>query len=98
MRIARLATSARLRPPRGERAGRRVEGRARRHVALVDRAVDEPEGDPVRLLVGEEPALARGDDAREPRVALVRDQEALERHARGADVLEIDDRVAEGGV
>ena len=37
----------------------------------------------------------RGDDARQGRIALVRDQEPAQRHLRGAHVLDVDGQIAE---
>ena len=76
----------------GREVLRRIGGH---HVGLVDRAVHQAERDAPIHLIGEQAAFPSGDDAREHRIALVRDQQTMERDLRGAHVLDIDDHVAE---
>jgi hypothetical protein len=72
-----------------------AEAPAVAHVALADRAVQEAQGDAAGGLVAQEPALAGHDDARLLRVPLVRDEQALEPHLRGAHLVHVDHELVE---
>ena len=65
---------------------------------LVDRAVEEPEGDPPVHLVRQEPPLPRRDEPLLVGLSLVRHEHVPERHLVRRDLVDVDDEVPEGVV
>ena len=65
---------------------------------LVDRAVDEPEGDPPVHLVRQEPALPGRDEPLLVGLPLVRHEDVPESHLVRRDLVHVDDEAPEGVV
>ena len=66
-------------------------------LGLVDGAVEKAQGDAAVRLVGEQASLAGDHDAGALRIALVGDDDAMERQLRRRDLVDVDDELAERG-